>query len=228
MRGITVEDQIKAIHQSQGLVEDDSIKIGPSVVPKHQTYGYQLATLRPVDSTSILLRPPVQPMVMMHSSSATIMRPSQTPMVIQQPQQNYLPPQPVPTELPPPQTSLDFLDEPAYKRAKTEDQLIPEEEFIATCGGPNALVSFNLHVPHIPDKSEWNLNGQAITFNLKISDQVSVIKTKLSEILGMPIAKQKLQYEVRSQHYRIFNRNFKINFKFKGYVHQRHKLIRLL
>jgi splicing factor 3A subunit 1 len=204
MTGITVEDQIKQIHQVQGLVDDDSFKIGPSLVPKNQThsmqkittYGYQLPTLRPVDSTSILLRPlqTPQPQVVMIPSQtpATIMRPPQPAMVIPQPQ-------PV-VELPPPTTSLDFMEEPLNKRLKTEEQLVPEEEYMERYGGPGSLVSFNLHVPYVPDKSEWNLNGQTITFTLKLGDSVSVIKTKLSEILGMPIAKQKLQYEVRGSY----------------------------
>lgn len=208
MTGITVEDQIKQIHQTQGLVEDDSQKIGPSIVPRQQqsqqkftTYGYQLPTLRPVDSTSILLRPLTTPnpavVMIPQQTQATIMRPPQPPMIIPAPQ-------PV-VELPPPTTSLDFMDEPAHKRAKTEEQLVPEEEYIARFGGPNALVSFNLQVPYIPDKGEWNLNGQMITFTLKLGDPVSVIKTKLSEILGMPIAKQKLQYEVSEAFYIFSN-----------------------
>jgi splicing factor 3A subunit 1 len=198
MNGITVEDQIKAIHQSQGLIEDDSYRIGPKSQQQQQqrvltNYQYQMPNVRPVDSTSILLRP--LPGVL---STPTIMRAAQPPQQQQQQQQHYVPLMPVQpvVELGPVSTSLDYMDEPAFKRAKTEEQLVPEDEYVARCGGPNALVSFNLQVPSVPDKGEWNLNGQTISFTLQLGDLVSVIKTKLSEILGMPIAKQKLQYEV--------------------------------
>lgn len=201
MKGFTVEDQIKAIHQSQGLVDDDAYRIGPAVGPrstgvvttqqKPQVLGYPYTTTstRPVDSTSILLRPP-----------PGMVLPPQPP-IIRAPVQPVYVPQPVPVpapvvELPPPMTSLDYMEEPPLKRAKTEESLVPEEEFMTRSGGPNAIVTFNLQVPNVPDKAEWNLNGQTITFSMQLCDTVSAIKQKLFEILTMPVAKQKLQYEV--------------------------------
>ena len=57
-------------------------------------------------------------------------------------------------------------------------------------------VSFKVQVPNHPDKPEWQLNGQSLTFTLPLTDNVSVIKAKIHEALGMPAGKQKLQFEV--------------------------------
>ncbi|XP_072163145.1 splicing factor 3A subunit 1-like [Diadema setosum] len=83
-------------------------------------------------------------------------------------------------------------DEPPAKRQKTEDDLMPEEQFLATHKGS---VMFNVLVPLVQDKPEWKLQGQRITLNMPLTDQVSVIKAKLFEQLGIPAGKQKLQHE---------------------------------
>ncbi|XP_063957243.1 splicing factor 3A subunit 1-like isoform X1 [Lytechinus pictus] len=84
------------------------------------------------------------------------------------------------------------MDEPPAKRQKTEDDLIPEEQFLATHKG---TVMFNVVCPLVQDKPEWKLHGQRITLNMPLTDQVSVIKAKLFEQLGIPAGKQKLQHE---------------------------------
>eukprot|EP00057_Strongylocentrotus_purpuratus_P034401 XP_795042.3 PREDICTED: splicing factor 3A subunit 1 [Strongylocentrotus purpuratus] len=84
------------------------------------------------------------------------------------------------------------MDEPPSKRQKTEDDLIPEEQFLATHKGS---VMFNVVCPLVQDKPEWKLHGQRITLNMPLTDQVSVIKAKLHEQLGIPAGKQKLQHE---------------------------------
>lgn len=91
-------------------------------------------------------------------------------------------------------------DEPFAKRQKTEEQLIPEAEFLTMYPSP---VTFGVQVPHVSDKPEWSLNGQFITLTLPLTETVATIKNKLAEILTMPIAKQKLQLEVSSN--RIVN-----------------------
>uniref|UniRef100_UPI00358F1148 splicing factor 3A subunit 1-like n=1 Tax=Myxine glutinosa TaxID=7769 RepID=UPI00358F1148 len=87
---------------------------------------------------------------------------------------------------------LPSEDEPAAKKLKSEDNLIPEEEFLRQAKGP---VTFKVQVPTMQDKSEWKLGGQTLTFTLPLTDQVSVIKAKIHETTGMPAGKQKLQYE---------------------------------
>lgn len=80
-------------------------------------------------------------------------------------------------------------DEPIAKKAKTEDSLIPEEQFLAQNKSP---VTFKVVVPVMADKPEWKLNGQTLAFTLALTDTVSSLKAKVSEAVGMPSAKQKL------------------------------------
>lgn len=78
------------------------------------------------------------------------------------------------------------------KKMKTEDNLIPEEEFLRRNKGP---VAVKVQVPNMQDKTEWKLNGQVLNFTVPLTDQVSVIKVKIHEATGMAAGKQKLQYE---------------------------------
>uniref|UniRef100_A0A3B3YYN7 Uncharacterized protein n=1 Tax=Poecilia mexicana TaxID=48701 RepID=A0A3B3YYN7_9TELE len=95
---------------------------------------------------------------------------------------------PAPPVHPPP----PHEDEPMSKKMKTEDNLIPEEEFLRRNKGP---VAVKVQVPNMQDKTEWKLNGQVLNFTVPLTDQVSVIKVKIHEATGMPAGKQKLQYE---------------------------------
>ena len=57
-------------------------------------------------------------------------------------------------------------------------------------------MTFKVQVPKNSDKADWNLAGQVLSMTLPLTDNVSVIKAKLHEALGMPAGKQKLQLEV--------------------------------
>lgn len=80
-------------------------------------------------------------------------------------------------------------DEPLTKKAKTEDCLVPEAQFLMQNKGP---VTFKVVVPLLADKPEWKLNGQALTLTLPLTDTVASVKASISEAIGMPAAKQKL------------------------------------
>ncbi|XP_063931395.1 splicing factor 3A subunit 1-like [Zophobas morio] len=54
-------------------------------------------------------------------------------------------------------------------------------------------VTFKIVVPHVPDKPEWNLSGQIVDAELKITQTIADIKTFLQNALQMPVSKQKLQ-----------------------------------
>lgn len=195
LTGVTIEEQIKAIHQSQGLLEDESSRIGPNVITR-SIVTTQATISAPAQPPSVYIlakpQPPIVPVQPLMSA-----RPLLPPSHMQPPQVINLPP-PMSIIQPPPQVQQqqNEPEEPAIKKLKTEDQLIPAEDFlkryIPLTGG---LVSFNLQVPHVLDKPEWNLHGQIIPFTMKLTDLVSDIKNKLCEILGMPIAKQKLLFE---------------------------------
>lgn len=95
------------------------------------------------------------------------------------------PPQPAP-----PQIILD--DEPPNKKLRTEDHLIPESQFLALHSN---IVTIQVQVPNISEKSEWRLNGQTFAITLSLSDSIGLLKSKVQDETGMPPAKQKISYE---------------------------------
>lgn len=192
MTGISVEDQIKAIHQSQGLIEDES-KIGPAVVPKVPNAGGSMPMQMPgTGSNNMTYRPPQMP-----APPLNMPLPTPTTGIGLAPLPVVPPPPP-----PPPTRPGEPLEEPAAKRMKTEETLIPEQDFLAQFGmlGP---ITVSISVPSVPDKPEWNLNGQTIQLSLPLTESVNTIKSKIMEILTMPPSKQKLQYEVRAFHFSL-------------------------
>merc|ERR1719474_70053 len=111
------------------------------------------------------------------------------------------PPQPAPVQqmVPPmivgvPMRPAMVVPTPVFvpKRQRTEENLIPEGEFLARNISP---VSFKVIVPQMPDKPEWKLEGQMLTLTLQLTDTVNTIKQRIMEELGMPQGKQKLQHE---------------------------------
>ena len=52
-----------------------------------------------------------------------------------------------------------------------EANLIPEEVFLSSNPNP---VTFGVQIPHMPDKTEWKLDGNTIRLTLPLTDQVSV------------------------------------------------------
>jgi splicing factor 3A subunit 1 len=95
-----------------------------------------------------------------------------------------------PIGIPPPNISMD--DEPALKKQRTEENLIPEDEFIKKNPGN---VSIKIQVPQSTEKNDWKLSGQFINLTLPLTDTISVIKAKIHEQTLMPPGKQKLQYD---------------------------------
>jgi len=81
---------------------------------------------------------------------------------------------------------------PASKRSRAEADLIPADIFLQQNGGP---IMIRVQCPNLPEKTEWKLQGQMLTFSLPLTDEVSVIKAKIHESTGMPAGKQKLQLE---------------------------------
>ncbi|NWQ89830.1 SF3A1 factor, partial [Burhinus bistriatus] len=133
--------------------------------------------------------------VPMPPSAPPIMSPRPPPMIVPT---AFVPappvaPVPSPAPMPPVHPPPPMEDEPVSKKLKSEDSLIPEEEFLRRNKGP---VTVKVQVPNMQDKTEWKLNGQVLVLSkLSGSSQVSVIKVKIHEATGMPAGKQKLQYE---------------------------------
>lgn len=164
--GISVEDQIKAIHQSQGLLDDSGVvaqsgsRIGPTVTQQQQQPPPHQLSMKP---PSMMAPPPMMPPKPLVNLAPPI--PSGAPFGV---------PPSVPN-IAPPTSSLLLSDDlqPASKRLKTgEDNLIPENEFLSMheAKGP---VTFYVHLPLVPEKPEWNLNGQLISLVLPLTETVS-------------------------------------------------------
>ncbi|KAL1475720.1 hypothetical protein MTO96_037075 [Rhipicephalus appendiculatus] len=213
---ITIEEQIQQIHKIKGLLPDEEKERiahqshpppkpppPPQAPPPKSTAPPTLlppGALR-TQMAPVIAHPPVPtpPRPMMAAPQGLMMahlRPP--PGMLGMPQGAHppmafapMPPAmaPLPPEMPP---SLPADDEPPSKKSKTEENLIPEAEFLAKNKGP---VTVRVQVPGAQEKAEWKLNGQVLTMTLPLTDTVSVLKAKLHEELGMPPGKQKLQYE---------------------------------
>ena len=73
-------------------------------------------------------------------------------------------------------------DEPPNKKAKSEDNLMPESLWLAQHNtGP---ITIKVAVPQDSTKPEWNLNGQTLTFSLPLTDTFAVIKVGVGEFLS--------------------------------------------
>ncbi|CAG7835959.1 unnamed protein product [Allacma fusca] len=103
---------------------------------------------------------------------------------------NIQPPPPPQSAVPPPLPQPPQEDEPATKKAKTEESLIPEAQFLASNKSP---ASFTVALPSVPDKPEMNLNGQLISFTMALTEPVSALKSKINESIGLAPGKQKLR-----------------------------------
>lgn len=100
---------------------------------------------------------------------------------------------PAPPVMEPPVVPPPIEDEPLNKKARTEDNLLPEAQFMALHKGP---VTLQVQIPSASDKPEWRLNGQTVSIALALSDTVITLKSKLQDETGMPPAKQKISYDV--------------------------------
>ncbi|XP_053324530.1 splicing factor 3A subunit 1 [Spea bombifrons] len=149
-----------------------------------------------------MLAAPMPPILHTPRINVVPMPPNPPPMMAQRSPHMIVPaafvpappvaPVPAPAPMPPSHPPPPLDDEPAAKKMKNEDALIPEEEFLRRNKGP---VTVKVQVPNMQDKTEWKLSGQVLAFTLPLSDQVSVIKVKIHEATGMPAGKQKLQYD---------------------------------
>ncbi|XP_011494134.1 PREDICTED: splicing factor 3A subunit 1 [Ceratosolen solmsi marchali] len=136
---------------------------------------------------------PQPPMMMMAPMPSirpppTLLPPTMSPFMPTPPP--IQPPMPPQMSMKHPSDGMD--DEPHAKKLRTEDSLIPEQQFLARNKAP---VQINIAVPLMTEKAEWKLNGQALTITLQITDSVSTMKARIHEHTGMPPGKQKLQYE---------------------------------
>ncbi|GAB0097393.1 splicing factor 3A subunit 1 [Sergentomyia squamirostris] len=218
---ITLEDQIHQIHKVKGLLPDEEKeKIGPKPVTSHPNIiskpQLQMSQQIPVSQSAMDVgqKPTV---VMTHQAPSmghphphpnpvpVMLMPMRPPSMMPSPfQVGFLPqmgppqgaPMPGPPLMEPPQqppsmqSAMD--DEPASKKSRTEDHLVPETQFLARHNGP---ITIQVQVPNMSEKPEWQLNGQTVSITLSLVDTIANLKSKLHDEIGMPPAKQKLSGE---------------------------------
>lgn len=169
---ISLNDQIEQIHRNKGLLPDMAKEaIGP------QSTG-----------PPPMMAPPVQVVPQPVPQPVAIMQPP--PMVVPA-QPLYMAPAPPPMAFMPAAAPMPPMDEPPNKKARGEDSLMPEADFLARNMSP---VTFRVLVPNV-GHPEWKLNGQILFMTLPLSDPISVLKAKIHEDTGMPPGKQKIQME---------------------------------
>ncbi|XP_072929380.1 splicing factor 3A subunit 1 [Epargyreus clarus] len=190
---ITLEDQIQQIHKVKGLLPDEEKeKIGPKPVSAQRS-----APPRPP--------PPAPPRAPAPAPAPT---PAPAPVLLQPiPPLMVIPPMAprpplIPTPVGPPfgfpvapqvPQTVPEDDEPAAKRPRTEDTLEPESTWLVRHPGATTL---QVMVPSLPDRADWRLDGRALQVTVPLSTPVSELKSMLQRSTNMPIAKQKLHYEV--------------------------------
>jgi splicing factor 3A subunit 1 len=150
LTGISAEDQIQKTNESQQ--QQSSVLIRPPVPPQTQTM-MNLSNYKMLNTPVMtgMIRPP--------------------PQLLQQQQQP--PPTSVPVNMMPQAMEVAFDDQPSSKRLKTEDTLIPEADYLAQHGSKGP-VKFSVQVPNVPEKPEWNLNGQLIPFTMNLTETVNI------------------------------------------------------
>ena len=80
---------------------------------------------------------------------------------------------------------------PPTKKARPEDNLIPEAEFLKM--QPPQVV-FQISVPKV-EKDDWKCRGQLISVSMPLTSTFNEVKAKIESETGMPPQKQKLQVE---------------------------------
>ncbi|CAH1990541.1 unnamed protein product [Acanthoscelides obtectus] len=215
---ITLEEQIHQIHKVKGLLPDEEKeKIGPKNIGSK---GKISAPPQPPKPQNPPPPPPVKPPVSVAPPPMSMPVPPQPTLLPPQPPLMMMAAPPMPPMRPPPMMMappppMGFVpqmppmgppvgmpikhpndgtqeDEPSNKKMRNEDSLIPEEVFMSRNPNP---VNVKVTIPMMPEKSEWKLTGQMMSFTLPLSETVANLKAKLQDETNMAPAKQKLFYD---------------------------------
>ncbi|KAF5273036.1 hypothetical protein FQR65_LT04778 [Abscondita terminalis] len=220
---ITLEEQIHQIHKVKGLLPDEEKeKIGPKNVVNKASAAAKAAAIisakpqanpnpTPVKPPQSLPQPPQISLTI--TQQASILTQPSIMMMPAPPMAPLRPPPPLMMAGPPPMagfvTPMPHMtqvggmgmkhpldpggdDEPSNKKMRNEDSLIPEEVFLARNTSP---VTLKVSIPMQPEKSEWKLAGQVLTFTMPLAETVANLKAKIQDDTAMPPAKQKLFYD---------------------------------
>jgi len=206
---VTIDQQIAEIHKAQGYTPNKE-RIGVVQPPSLPTAGAALVpppVVRP-PPPAIIPRPPV-PMAMRPPMSQPnfiaaafptggAVRPLIPVPSMPQPVIPLIPPMglamsgtmpalsvPVPMM----QQMSSHGDGPPAKRARTEEDLEPENVWLSKVNG-----IINLKV-QTPSSTEWTLDGGTVSIPIDMSDTITSLKNMIQDKLGVPAPKQKLVLE---------------------------------
>lgn len=159
---VTLDQQINEIHRQHGFVADPSKeKIGAQQVPRHQSTQGNVTITQGITNIPGQMPsgwPPVPPMGMPG----------------------------MPNQALPPIRQMDFGGGPPAKRPRTEDDLIPEADWLKKVNG---AISLNVHLPQAP---EHGMDGSIVQFTIQVTAPMSELKQQIQDRYGMPVGKQKL------------------------------------
>ncbi|CAH0553305.1 unnamed protein product [Brassicogethes aeneus] len=214
---ITLEEQIHQIHKVKGLLPDEEKeKIGPKNVmgQSKNAKGNKGQQMQNQQKPPQMPPMPTQPTIQLQVAPQPIIAPQPQIMMMPAPPMAQMRPPPLMMAAPPPMggfvTQLPpqmappmnmphkhpnegpLEEEPSNKKMRNEDSLVPEEVFLARNPSP---VSIKVAIPVIPDKPEWKLTGQMVSYTLPLSESVSNLKVKIQEETNMAPAKQKLFFD---------------------------------
>ncbi|CAG9857484.1 unnamed protein product [Phyllotreta striolata] len=221
---ITLEEQIHQIHKVKGLLPDEEKeKIGPKNIGSKKINIQSVITTKPPNPSTQQSKQSIS--MMQTSAQPIMPVPAQPTMMAPQPSIMMMPAPPMPAIRPPPLMMAGGVamggypvgpmpggppgpgmnmapmkhpsdgpseDEPSNKKLRNEDSLVPENVFLSR--NPSQ-VSIKISVPVMPEKSEWRLKGQMVSWTLALTESVSNLKAKIQEETNMPPAKQKLFFD---------------------------------
>ncbi|VDK21414.1 unnamed protein product, partial [Anisakis simplex] len=152
-----------------------------------KTLGYCDEDMPPVAVPIIPV--PVIPQPPMSTVPVNVPLPS-TPATIPQPlNANIVPP--LPTGGAPSQQQSDGA--PPAKRARTEDDLESEADWLAKVSGS---ITINVQTPTNSSNPDWKLDGKNLSVSLDVAAPVSSLKSAIQDQTGLPGSKQKLTFDV--------------------------------
>ena len=191
---ISLDDQIAQIHRQKGLIPEPETKtvvvVPPQMPQQSQPMMHPVVVGVPVRPAMMVPAPMQQQMQQMQLQQQMQQQHQQQQQQQQQQReqqqrdQQQQQQQQQMQQQQQQQQRQQAQDEPPTKRQRTEDNLIPEGEFMARNLSP---VSFKVTVPVMEDKAEWSCSGQTLTLSLHLHDTVASIKTRIHEEVGIKL-----------------------------------------
>uniref|UniRef100_A0A0N5ADX1 Splicing factor 3A subunit 1 n=1 Tax=Syphacia muris TaxID=451379 RepID=A0A0N5ADX1_9BILA len=89
-------------------------------------------------------------------------------------------------------TTVSVPEGPPAKRARTEDELESEADWLTKVSGS---ITVSVQLPGSAPNPDWKLDGSLLEVSMDVAAPVSTLKSVVQEKTGLPTSKQKLLYE---------------------------------